>query len=150
MNEAIFVFKAERDLLTTKMESSTPLPRRETLDQNVPSIDWKVLQRLHGHLGQEIYPLIQKFLDRLPERVEFIVFAINEEDAQQLKIAAHTLKGTAAMLGANYLAELCQQLESSSEKQIHKEILSLLVGAVEKEMEVVFSEFRRVIAEQDF
>ena len=54
--------------------------------------------------------IIQLYLDLTPETLEKIDAGLAGGDMEQVAMAAHSLKGSSATLGAEQLAELCQQL----------------------------------------
>ena len=58
--------------------------------------------------------LIQTFEVSLPKCVADIESAISSEDENELRRAAHLLKGSSASLGATRLTRCCQQFEQSS------------------------------------
>jgi signal transduction histidine kinase/CheY-like chemotaxis protein/HPt (histidine-containing phosphotransfer) domain-containing protein len=56
--------------------------------------------------------LVQLFLEDSPGLVQSAIAAVEQENAAQLVLAAHTLKSNGAVLGATKFSELCQQLET--------------------------------------
>ena len=54
--------------------------------------------------------IIQIYLDVTPDTLEEINTGVAGGDSEQVGLAAHSLKGSSAELGAEQLAELCQQL----------------------------------------
>ncbi|MBF0357642.1 MAG: PAS domain S-box protein [Magnetococcales bacterium] len=70
-----------------------------------------VLEQLRLDFGGDIKPTLTKFLQKLPNRIETIANAIDNEDADELSAAAHTLKGAASLFGAEIVAEICFELE---------------------------------------
>ncbi len=55
--------------------------------------------------------LIQIYLDVTPKMIENIYAGIASGDTEQVAMAAHSLKGSSAELGAEQLVELSQQLQ---------------------------------------
>lgn len=78
-------------------------------------LDLSVLQELHEVLDDALLDIVQAFLDGLEGEVHAIMDAC-EQDADRLRRCAHSLKGSAANMGARALAELC----SGIEKQAHQ------------------------------
>ena len=82
---------------------------------NVEVIDTSVLQSLSQLVGNEapmiIGELIDCYLKDADSRLADMSTAINQGDAQSLHEAAHTLKSASGNVGANGIADLCQQLE---------------------------------------
>ena len=54
--------------------------------------------------------IIQIYLEITPDTLEEINVGVAGGDSEQIGLAAHSLKGSSAELGAEQLAELCQQL----------------------------------------
>ena len=54
--------------------------------------------------------IIQIYLEITPDTLEEINAGVAGGDSEQVGLAAHSLKGSSAELGAEQLAELCQQL----------------------------------------
>ncbi|HEY5957770.1 MAG TPA: Hpt domain-containing protein [Polyangiaceae bacterium] len=55
--------------------------------------------------------VIRAFLRHVPAQLERIEQALSSSDPNELKEAAHKLKGGCSMFGATRMAELCRQLE---------------------------------------
>jgi PAS domain S-box-containing protein len=81
------------------------------------SIDASALKRLVETLGDEaaLGELIGTFLDEAPKLLSTLRIAVRENDADDLRRAAHTLRSNAATFGADTLAELCRRLEGMAE-----------------------------------
>ena len=54
--------------------------------------------------------IIQVYLKITPDTLEKMDAGVAEGDTEQVAQAAHSLKGSSAQLGAEQLAELCEQL----------------------------------------
>jgi HPt (histidine-containing phosphotransfer) domain-containing protein len=80
------------------------MPGRTHLDQTVA-------QELRVIMGDEFPLLVQTFIRDSAHRIESIRDAIKAADADGLRRAAHSFKGSAGNMGAVPLAELCRQLE---------------------------------------
>ncbi len=59
--------------------------------------------------------MIGLFVGETPDRIAEIRRAAEDGDNQGLRVAAHTLKGSALALGASAVASVCQELESMGE-----------------------------------
>lgn len=57
--------------------------------------------------------LLELYMHELEPRINAIRDALNHRDAVALARAAHALKGSSALIGAQSLAELCLQLETA-------------------------------------
>jgi PAS domain S-box-containing protein len=90
------------------------LPREEEMmndgGPSAPDFDPEVLTRLGEDLGSDeiLTDLVTQYLSELDHRVEGIVAAVAVDDRRR---AAHTLKSTARLLGAERLADVCLEIE---------------------------------------
>ncbi|MFM2357228.1 MAG: hypothetical protein RLZZ528_2964, partial [Pseudomonadota bacterium] len=78
-------------------------------------LDPKALDRLLDVIGgdrEALRDLVQSFLDDGPGLVARLEQAVAANDADALRRAAHTLKGSAADFGATTLASLCREIEA--------------------------------------
>ena len=66
-------------------------------------------------MGDEtiVNAILEGFLKDLPEQISTLKKAIEENDLEQIKLRAHTLKGSAANCSALALQEIAKQIESS-------------------------------------
>ena len=58
-----------------------------------------------------VVELIDLFLEDAPERLQAMQTSLARQDSDALKVAAHSLKGSARNLGARPLASICAELE---------------------------------------
>jgi len=58
-----------------------------------------------------VVELIDLFLEDAPERLLAMQTSLARQDSDALKVAAHSLKGSARNLGARPLASICAELE---------------------------------------
>jgi histidine phosphotransfer protein HptB len=82
-----------------------------------PPVDAAVLSSLREQLGAEdpVYGrILGLYLRELPGRMEAIGGAVARGDADALRDAAHSLRGSSATLGATLAAGLSEQLESAA------------------------------------
>jgi PAS domain S-box-containing protein len=78
-------------------------------------LDLAVLDGLRdpgGQGGDFLNALIDKFLQEVPSRVTALREALAKKDPGSLSRAAHSLKGSSAVLGAVTMAGVCQELET--------------------------------------
>lgn len=71
----------------------------------------EMLQELRSVMGSDFATLLQSFLTDSRQRIDAIAAAIAAADAEALRRAAHSFKGSTSNMGAQRLAELCRQLE---------------------------------------
>jgi HPt (histidine-containing phosphotransfer) domain-containing protein len=77
-------------------------------------VDLAVALRWLGGDQQLLRELVGIFVDDGPKRLEALRAAMSAADAQQLEQIAHSLKGSAAILGAVRLQESALALEESA------------------------------------
>jgi PAS domain S-box-containing protein len=79
------------------------------------TLDFTVLATLRdlSEPGQPdpVVELIDLFMEDAPDRLHAMQTSLDRRDAEALKIAAHSLKGSAKNLGAKPLAKCCAELE---------------------------------------
>lgn len=76
-------------------------------------IDHQVLKGLREVMEDEYLTLVETFLTDSERRVEQLLAAKN---AAELRMAAHSFKGSSSNMGAMVLASLCQQLEECARR----------------------------------
>ncbi len=93
--------------------SSPELPLPRAMED--AALDFSVLASLRdlSEPGQPdpVVELIDLFLEDAPDRLHAMQTSLDRRDAEALKIAAHSLKGSAKNLGARPLARICAALE---------------------------------------
>ena len=87
--------------------------RREVQEKapeaSLPVLNQKILDDLRDIEALE--ELVDLYLQETPQLLEGVETAIAEQNSQQLRQSAHSLKSTSAALGANPLSDLGQELE---------------------------------------
>ena len=74
------------------------------------------LNRMGGKVTR-LLPLIELFLDDIPARLNELQAAIDEQNIEEIRRAAHTIKGVAANLSGLHLQQLAAQLELAAKTQ---------------------------------
>ena len=94
------------------MDSTEPSrnPKRES-DKMTPHIDTEQLAELKEVLEDEFSVLIDTYLTDAKLRLTLIKNGIATQDYEAVRLAAHSLKGASANLGALVLAQICEKLE---------------------------------------
>lgn len=80
-------------------------------------LDQSVLASLLDVMGEEYPVLLDTFLLDSEERQRHIHEAMAAEDAQALRLAAHSFKGSCSNMGATLLAGLCKHLEEAARRE---------------------------------
>jgi len=112
-------------------------PRRKPQDAQQQSADPSVFDRAHlarytmqsEELEREVLGL---FLAQMPAMLQMIATAT---DAAEWKLAAHTLKGSAAAIGAGQIQEFATRLEIAGidlDVKVRQELLAGLEAAVQQ------------------
>lgn len=72
----------------------------------------ELLDELRMVMGTEFATLLQAFIVDSDQRMAAIDDALRTANADMLRRAAHSLKGSTGNMGAQHMAELCRQLEA--------------------------------------
>ena len=82
------------------------------------TLDFSVLATLRDlsepGLPDPVVELIDLFMEDAPDRLHAMQTSLDRRDAEALKIAAHSLKGSAKNLGAKPLGRICAELEQQT------------------------------------
>jgi len=73
-----------------------------------------------------VNPVIRVFVDSLPQRLQALEDAAQEEDLELIRRTAHTLKGSSSQFGGVYLASLCLQMENMAKNKLTEGTVPLL------------------------
>lgn len=104
--------------LSIPLEMTTPASDRigpsSAPSPDGPPLDLGTLRRLREDVGGRpgLDRLIGVFLGELAGRRAAVRRSAADRDLPALRLAAHTLKSSAALLGAGRLADVCRSLES--------------------------------------
>jgi two-component system, sensor histidine kinase and response regulator len=106
-----FRLDALGSMLESVVAHSTPAPDQRSPAAAVPPSAADLLQRVAGGDEKLFRQVIQTFLRDAPKRLAAMSMAAQQNDAQALASAAHTLKGSAGIFGAERARTLCGQLQ---------------------------------------
>ena len=106
----------------------------EAVPAQPATVESGVLTKLASELGDHsiVVELVTSFLSELPKRGVAITSAIVAGDPTAAGRAAHTLKSSARLLGANALADMCQEIEH--QQPVDMAALELLLAAANREL----------------
>lgn len=97
---------------------------------NSSTVDFSILHTNLSAMGDDpkqfLTLLLSIFLEETPHLLQRIESAIGQDDDQNLRFAAHTLKSSSAGMGATQLSELCRQLEAIGNHEMLGNTVSLL------------------------
>ncbi|MDB4874547.1 MAG: multi-sensor hybrid histidine kinase [Gemmatimonadetes bacterium] len=102
----------------------TPETAVPTIDVEAPLalIDWGMLDSLAADVGADgedfVRVVISAFVDGTPEEIELLCTAARDGDDTVFARAAHTLKGSAATVGAPRMTRLCEVAEKEAKAGI--------------------------------
>ena len=75
-------------------------------------LDQNALQELKVIMEDDFSLLIETFIQDSEQRIDALVKAIEEGDAELLRTTAHSFKGSSSNICAPLLTDLCKDLES--------------------------------------
>ncbi|WAJ36064.1 Hpt domain-containing protein [Pseudomonas sp. GOM7] len=99
-------------------------------------LDDAVLASLQDIMEGEYPSLLDTFVVDSEERLRLIRQAEQRADAQALRLAAHSFKGSCSNMGAPMLAGLCKQLEDAGRREA-LELAPELIEQIEREFAIV-------------
>ena len=74
--------------------------------------------------------LIELFLSSTPPLLDELQAAVDAGDRDELRLAAHQLKGSCQNIGATLMADLCRTIETADSG--HRETVAELAGALDR------------------
>lgn len=80
-------------------------------------VDNGVLETLRDVMEDEYSLLLETFLLDSEERLRILIDATQCSDAQAMRLAAHSFKGSCSNMGALLLAGLCKDLEELARRE---------------------------------
>jgi HPt (histidine-containing phosphotransfer) domain-containing protein len=99
-------------------------------------LDSAVLAALQDVMEDEYPVLLDTFLVDSEERLLLLRQAQQQTDAQNLRLAAHSFKGSCSNMGASLLAGLCKQLEEAGRRE-QLDLAPDLIEQIEREFAIV-------------
>lgn len=88
--------------------------------------------------------LIQLFYESSADFMARLKAGLSNRNSEQLRSVAHSLKSSAAGLGARDLASLCQKLENHSTASTVDQQSSELISQIEIELQSVLQELKSI------
>lgn len=102
------------------------------------------LAELKEVLEDEFLVLINTYLQDAMLRQQMISNAVKSEDYEAARLAAHSLKGASANLGASMLANICEHLEHDCRAGKYQDC-GLLSQQIQDEFAIVKQELSRMV-----
>lgn len=105
-----------------------------------PPVDTDNLDMLKELIGDDLKEILQAYLDTAPDSIARLEQAIQNGDGNEVRMHAHSLKGSSANIGANDLSASCSQLEQMGKNNQIDQTATALATKINQENSVV-SEF---------
>ena len=102
-------------------------------------LDMEQLNELKEVLEDEFQILINTYLIDAQLRLKLIEEGLDTKNYEQVRLAAHSLKGASANIGALILAQLCEQLEHDCKLQKYSDLDTLVIN-VSEELSIINKE----------
>jgi len=99
-------------------------------------LDTSVLVTLQEVMEAEYPVLLDTFLVDSEERLRLLQAACRSGEAESLRQAAHSFKGSCSNMGAALLAELCREMEESAGRD-QLDQAPVLIERIEREFAIV-------------
>ena len=109
-------------------------------------IDSNNLNMLKEIIGEDLKEILNVFLESTPDSIMQLQNAINSNNLSKVQSCAHTIKGSAANVGANQLSLLASEIEQLA-KLNDSSKLDTLLSQVITEKKAVKGELERYMAE---
>lgn len=101
-------------------------------------VDTANLEMLKEVIGDDLKDILESFIQIAPDTLNHIRQAVESSNAEDLRLHAHTLKGSAANIGAIQLPALCLVMENKA-KENNLVDLETDLAAVESENSAVLA-----------
>ena len=108
-------------------------------------VDQENLNMLKEVIGEDLKEVIEAFLTTSPEILGQIKLSIEIEDAAGVQLHSHTLKGSAANIGAIHLPSLCAELETKAKDGVVAPEFNDIYANIENESQAVFKFLRKFL-----
>ena len=89
-------------------------------------IDPDILRRVVGNDSELLREVLEDFVRHAQSQITSIHAAFADQDAEQMKIPVHRLKGSAGLVGAYQVVDACTQLEAVAGESNWRLIYSLM------------------------
>lgn len=99
-------------------------------------LDTAVLETLRDVMEDEYSLLLETFLADSEERLRLLIENTLDADAQAMRLAAHSFKGSCSNMGAVLLASLCKELEELARRERLDDVAPLL-EQIQREFAIV-------------
>jgi CheY-like chemotaxis protein len=118
-----------------------------TMNEKVSVLELRMIEELRAlddGQGQVLKQLIEMFVEGVPGRIAAIAKAYSEGDLKTLNNEAHSLKSSAANLGAHHVSALCLKLEHAKTPEAAA-ALADIPAQLQEEFEKASAELRSTL-----
>ncbi|NNM52994.1 MAG: Hpt domain-containing protein [Pseudomonadales bacterium] len=105
----------------------------------LPVFDEMTISSLRDIMGEDFDDLLQTFMTDADVRMDSVRQAIDSGDAEALRKAAHSFKGSSVNVGARRLSEVCRMLEDALVQGQQPDAQEFLVALTREYEQVVES-----------
>jgi len=105
------------------------------MPSQIESIDQQRIDQLKLLMGDKFLGFTDLFVSQLNQRIDILELAIGEDKADSI-LQAHSIKGSAANMGASKLVSIVKQLETMLEKDDIEGAANLLLE-IKDELDIV-------------
>jgi len=102
------------------------------------SVNTETLEMLKEIIGDDLKEILNNFIETSPETLEQLKRAIKTKNAEDLRLHAHTIKGSSANIGATKLPDLSFILETKGKDNVTSNLEAEVIE-VEEELKGVIS-----------
>lgn len=117
---------------------------------SVPLYDLSMIESISGGDQQFIKQMVKLFLDNMPQNIEILKRAVEDEDWEQMWKTAHKMKSTIDSLNIVELKQEIRTIELSGKKLEGLELIPSLVHKVEKVLNDCMDDLQKKYDENHF
>lgn len=117
---------------------------------SIPLYDLSMIESISGGDQQFIKQMVKLFLDNMPQNIEILKRAVEEEDWEQMWKTAHKMKSTIDSLNIVELKQEIRTIELSGKKLEGLELIPSIVQKVEKVLNDCMDDLQKKYDENHF
>lgn len=125
-------------------QEKTVFPEIET-----PSIEQAYLKKILQLQGQSnptlLSMILEKYLQKMPAILEAVALFVKENDFENIRIQAHSMKSSSLNVGAAELSAICKQMEFLHTQDNKEEQSPLLLKRLQDEYDRVRTDMKRLL-----
>lgn len=117
---------------------------------SIPLYDLSMIESISGGDQQFIKQMVKLFLDNMPQNIEILKRAVEDEDWEQMWKTAHKMKSTIDSLNIVELKQEIRTIELSGKKLERLELIPSIVQKVEKVLNDCMDDLQKKYDENHF